>query len=321
MSIMTPILNESADAVFQTVNVEPLVEKAVSDVVLTEALTPEVLERMKALNDPQVQEVLAGFKKNVENAVQESSDILKSGVADNIGDLVGQVANKLSEAGKSLIANIPGVGIGMAALETADAVALAADKGKGVVDGIQSALKPINALQTQVAEVKNAVNEATESATSAATENAISAATTSAATENAISGATENATSATSAISEATTSGATTSATNAISGATTSAATENATNAISAATTSGATTSATNATSGATESAATTSGATTSEANPKVESEVSVKGGSRKRRRIHKLSRRIERTLRRVQKKYGLKDKNDFLRRSVRKMK
>ena len=42
-------------------------------------------------------------------------------------------------------------------------------------------------------------------------------------------------------------------------------------------------------------------------------------GGSRKRRRIHKLSRRIERTLRRVQKKYGLKyDKNDFLRRTLR---
>ena len=46
-------------------------------------------------------------------------------------------------------------------------------------------------------------------------------------------------------------------------------------------------------------------------------------GGSRKRRRIHKLSRRIERTLRRVQKKYGLRNKNDFLRRTlrVRKMK
>ena len=44
-----------------------------------------------------------------------------------------------------------------------------------------------------------------------------------------------------------------------------------------------------------------------------------MKGGSRTRRRIHKLSRRIERTLRRVQKKYGLQDdKNDFLRRTLR---
>jgi hypothetical protein len=40
-------------------------------------------------------------------------------------------------------------------------------------------------------------------------------------------------------------------------------------------------------------------------------------GGSRKRRRIAKLSRRIERTLRRVQKKYGLHDKNSFLRRTL----
>ena len=39
-------------------------------------------------------------------------------------------------------------------------------------------------------------------------------------------------------------------------------------------------------------------------------------GGSGKSRRIHKLSRRIERTLRRVQKKYGLQDKNSFLRRT-----
>jgi hypothetical protein len=49
------------------------------------------------------------------------------------------------------------------------------------------------------------------------------------------------------------------------------------------------------------------------------EEDAQLGGGSRKRRRIHKLSRRIERTLRRVQKKYGLKyDKNDFLRRTLR---
>ena len=42
-------------------------------------------------------------------------------------------------------------------------------------------------------------------------------------------------------------------------------------------------------------------------------------GGSRKRRRIHKLSRRIARTLRRVQKKYelGLKANYSFLRRTL----
>jgi hypothetical protein len=51
---------------------------------------------------------------------------------------------------------------------------------------------------------------------------------------------------------------------------------------------------------------------------PEVKVAPAAGGGSRKRRRIHKLSRRIERTLRRVQKKYGLQDdKNSFLRRSL----
>jgi hypothetical protein len=42
---------------------------------------------------------------------------------------------------------------------------------------------------------------------------------------------------------------------------------------------------------------------------------ISVGGSSRKRRRIHKLSRRIERTLRRVHRLKG--DKNSFLRRTI----
>ena len=50
---------------------------------------------------------------------------------------------------------------------------------------------------------------------------------------------------------------------------------------------------------------------------PAVAAASAAGGGSRTRRRIHKLSRRIERTLRRVQKKYGLQDKNSFLRRTL----
>jgi len=263
MSILTPILNESAEALFQTMNVEPLVEKAVSEVVMTEALTPEVLERMKALNDPQVQQVLAGFKKNVENAVQESSKILQNGVADNAGVLLGQVTEKLTDAVKSLIADIPGVGIGMAALQAVDAAVVAAKQGMAVVEEVKDAIKPITAIQSQVDEVTNAVNAATQSAAGAVSEATESAAgAVSAATESAVSAATGQ-------LSEATD--------NAVS---------EATGQVSAAT--------------------------------KVEPEVSVRGGgSRKRRRIQKLSRRIERTLRRVQKKYGLKDKNSFLRRTL----
>ena len=69
---------------------------------------------------------------------------------------------------------------------------------------------------------------------------------------------------------------------------------------------------------GATNAAASATNAAAS--GVKVEANAAAGGGSRKRRRIHKLSRRIERTLRRVQKKYGLKDdKNDFLRRTLKK--
>ena len=265
MSILTPILNESAEALFQTMNVEPLVEKAVSEVVMTEALTPEVLERMKALNDPQVQQVLAGFKKNVENAVQESSQILQNGVADNAGVLLGQVTEKLTDAVKSLIADIPGVGIGMAALQAVDAAVVAAKQGMAVVEEVKDAIKPITAIQSQVDEVTNAVNAATQSAAGA-----VSAAT------GQLSAATGQVSEATGQLSEAT--GQVSEATGQVSEAT----------------------------------------GQLSEAT-KVEPEVSVRGGgSRKRRRIQKLSRRIERTLRRVQKKYGLKDKNDFLRRTLR---
>ena len=254
MSILTPILNESAEALFQTMNVEPLVEKAVSEVVMTEALTPEVLERMKALNDPQVQQVLAGFKKNVENAVQESSKILQNGVADNAGVLLGQVTEKLTDSVKSLIADIPGVGIGMAALQAADAAVVAAKQGMAVVEEVKDAIKPITAIQSQVDEVTNAVNAATQSAAGAVSE------------------ATGQLSAATGQVSEATPSEATP-----------------------------------------------TNRTTRAPTRNVAESDIyQLGGGSRKRRRIHKLSRRIERTLRRVQKKYGLRDKNDFLRRTLR---
>ena len=161
MSILTPILNESAEALFQTMNVEPLVEKAVSEVVMTEALTPEVLERMKALDDPQVQQVLAGFKTNVEKAVQESSQILQTEVGNELGDLLGIVATKLSGAVQSLIADIPGVGVAMAALETADAAVATVKNGMEVMEGVKDAIKPIIDIQNKVAAVTNAVSAAT----------------------------------------------------------------------------------------------------------------------------------------------------------------
>ncbi len=85
----------------------------------------------------------------------------------------------------------------------------------------------------------------------------------------------------------------------------------------SAAATSAAATSAAATSAAATNAAATSAAATSAASEPEIGTKRARAGGSRRRRRIAKLSRRIERTLRRVQNKYGLKDKNSFLRRTL----
>jgi Arc/MetJ family transcription regulator len=371
LSILTPILEESADALFQTLRVKPyeLAETAVSDVVMTQALTPEVLERMKALDDPQVQQVLADFKANVQTAVQASSQILQTEVGNDFGDLLGVVANKLSGAVQSLVADIPGVGVVMAALKAGDAAVVAVEEGGGVVEGVIDAIQPIIALQNKVSAVTNAVKTTVSDATGQSDATASDAtgqsdatvsnatgqsdapekATVSNATGQSDATGQSNATGQSDAPEKATVSGAT------VSGATVSNATGQ-----SEATVSGAHQNAvpekatvSNATgqSEATVSAVPPSAASHAapihaapihaapihaapihaapiHAAPPSEATVSAAshaapihkhiGGSRKRHRIHKLSRRIERTLRRVQKKYGLKGKSDFLRRTLR---
>ena len=304
-----------------------------SDAVMSQALTPEVLARMKALNDPQVQQVLANFKANVQTAVQASADILNKGVGDNIGELLGSIVNKLSSAIQLLIADLPGWGVVMSGAELADTALSAVKQGKVIANEVQHAFDPLNAIGEQVAQVTSAVDAATASvndAASAATTNAVSVATPSVATPSATtpSVATPSATTpsakTTSVVSEAPENADKSGNVVPENAVPENAVPENAVpeNAVPV-TPSGATAS------GATASEATASGATASEAtasedkssNAVTENAVPVtpkKGGSRKRRRIHKVSRRIERTLRRVQKKYGLRDKNDFLRRTLR---
>ena len=265
LSILTPILEESADALFQTLRVKPyeLAETAVTDAVMTQALTPEVLERMKALDDPQVQKVLAGFKANVQTAVQQTFDTLNKGVGDNVGELLGSVANKLSSAIQLLIADIPGWGIVMSGAQLADTVVEVAEQGEQIADEVQHAFEPLNAIGAQVAEVRSAVNEVTPES---------GAPQIGAPQTKVLPGESGE-------VKDAEVPGEVPKDANAASGAPQTEVPKDA-------------------------NAAPKSG--------------QPKGGSRKRRRIHKLSRRIERTLRRVQKKYGLKDKNDFLRRTLR---
>jgi len=278
LSILTPILEESADALFQTLRVKPyeLAETAVTDAVMTQALTPEVLERMKALDDPQVQKVLAGFKANVQTAVQQTFDTLNKGVGDNVGELLGSVANKLSGAIKSLIADIPGWGIVMSGAQLADAGIAVAEQGRTIANEVAQALAPLNAVQAQVAEVRSAVDVASGQTPAVAGKAPTSEALTSAASEQAPGVLPEQAPGVVAG-----------KAPEQVPGQAPEQVPEQAPGVLP-------------------QSEATTSG------------QSKHTGGSRKRRRIHKLSRRIERTLRRVQKKYGLKDKNDFLRRTLR---
>jgi hypothetical protein len=274
LSILTPILEESADALFQTLRVKPyeLAETAVTDAVMTQALTPEVLERMKALDDPQVQKVLAGFKANVQTAVQQTFDTLNKGVGDNVGELLGSVANKLSGAIQSLIADIPGWGIVMSGAQLADAGIAVAEQGRTIANEVAQALAPLNAVQAQVAEVRSAVDVASGQTPAVAGKAPTSEALTSAASEQAPGVLPEQ-------------------APGVVAG------------------------KAPEQVPGQAPGVLPQTEASEDAAKNK---DVKPKGGSRKRHRIHKLSRRIERTLRRVQKKYGLKDKNDFLRRTLR---
>jgi hypothetical protein len=336
-------LEEYADALFQTLRVKPyqLAESAVSDAVIAQAISPEVLERMKALNDPAVQQVLADFKANVQKAVQQSGEMLQNGVGDNIGNLLGDIGRKLSKAIQLLIADIPGWGVFMSALDAGDA-AVQAVKQVEVIEGeVVQALKPLYAIQNQVGKVTAAVDAATGAATGLASGLATSAT---------VKGAEGDV--------EMTELGPKPESGEAESGNVSGKGAELEMQPMgeSAATQSAATQSA------ATQSAATQSkeeesapalGNRTTPARQvgpqddtfatplsknKKENDDREKdenrelggGGSRKRRRIHKLSRRIERTLRRVQKKYGLQSnqgnqgnqgnqyKNGFLRRTLR---
>jgi hypothetical protein len=289
LSILSPILEEYADALFQTLRVKPyqLAESAVSDAVIAQAISPEVLERMKALNDPAVQQVLDDFKANVKKAVQQSGEMLQNGVGDNIGNLLGDIGRKLSSAIQLLIADLPGVGVFMAGAQLADTAVNAAKQGEQIVNEAEQALQPLNAVQAQVGKVKDAVDEATKNLPLGPGQEG----------DIEMTGLGPNPESG-------------------------------------------------EAESGEEESAPALGNRKTparqvgpqddtfatpvsedpkeNAAREKDEDRGLGGGGSRKRRRIHKLSRRIERTLRRVQKKYGLQgnqgnqDKNGFLRRTLR---
>ena len=377
LSILSPILEEYADALFQTLRVKPLqlTESVVSDAVMSQAITPEVLERMKALNDPAVQQVLDDFKANVRKAVQQSGEMLQNGLGDNIGNLLGNVVRKFTDSIKFVVADIPGVGGAMALVNAGSAVVDAAEQAKVIEGEVLEALKPLNAVQAQVGKVTAAVDEATKDLPLGPGQEGdieMTGLGPNAVDEESESGEAANPSAAAGAAaspSAATQSGAPILPTtvkgadgnielselgpNAESGKAASEPSAASQNTASPSAASQNTASPSAATGLETGSALGNRTAPARQVGPQdaifarpllsknkkendaMDEETSGLGGggSRKRRRIHKLSRRIERTLRRVQKKYGLQsnqsnqgnqgnqgnqDKNGFLRRTLR---
>ena len=320
LSILNPILEEYADALFQTLRVKPyqLAESAVSDAVIAQAITPEVLQRIQALNDPAVQKVLADFKANVKKAVQQSGEMLQNGLGDNIGNLLGNAVRQFTNGIKYAVADIPGWGFVMSGVQLADAAVDAAKQGEQIVEQVKKAVEPLNAVQAQVSAVTDAVDKATGltsgedlplgpgqegdvEMSDLGPESGDAESETEAKSGN-VSGKGAELEMMPMGASAASPSGE---------------AEEESTPALG--------------TPARRVGPQDDTFATPQAKNPEDEERLSrLGGGSRKRRRIHKLSRRIERTLRRVQKKYGLQsnqgnqdnqdnqDKNGFLRRTLR---
>jgi len=282
---------------------------------------------------------------------------LQNGLGDNIGNLLGNAVRQFTNSIKYTVADLPGVGVFMAGAELADAAVDAAKQGEQIVEQVENAVKPLNAVQAQVSAVTDAVDKATSNlplgpgqegdiemtglGPNAVDEESESGASPSAAPtlSTTVKGADGNIEMTELRPGEAASPSVASPSVASPSAASPSAATQN-----------------TASPSGATQSGASPSAATGLEtgsalgkrteparqviqddkvnaAREMEENKELGGGGSRKRRRIHKLSRRIERTLRRVQKKYGLQsnqgdqsnqgkqDKNGFLRRTLRQRK
>jgi len=290
-AIYDPISNTGAalvqDLLYATGNA------ALIEAAKARALTPEQLALLNNVSgDPQVAAELEKFQDKLSTAVaqgiQQASDTALKPAQEAVGKLVNGTINTVLDDLK----DIPPIGLissGLTAVQTGvDAVENATD----IADKLKQAAAPVTQAMAEVGDLTAAINNAASSAESSA----------------------EGV------------------ATSAEEGAATSVATSAESSAESSA--EGAKTSAEEGAEVALPAPQFTNGNNTNNtdkgpfATPKPTKQEEIEennqlggGGSRKRRHIHKLSRRIERTLRRVQKKYGLKDKNDFLRRTLRRAK
>ena len=273
---------------------------ALVELAKAKALTPEQAALLnKVSDDPQVAEELKKFQDKLASAVSQGINTASETVTKPAEEAVGRFTTGAADTVLTAVADIPMVGLGMSAATAIQTGIQAVEDATDIKTKLEAAAAPVTQAMDQVGDLTNAINNAASNAEGAAT-NAVSSA------EGVASNAEGVASSAEGAANEG-------AATNAVSNA--EGVASNAEGAVSNA--EGAVSNAEGAVSSAEGEASSVASNVASNAVSNAANE-GMRGGSRKRRHIHKLSRRIERTLRRVQKKYGLKDKNDFLRRTLR---
>jgi hypothetical protein len=255
---------------------------ALVEAALDTALTSEQAAMLKTMSkNPEVAKTLAEIRGKLSDAVAQSIETAKQTVAPQVEEAAGQVVNGAIVSFLNAISDIPGVGVFLSALGLVDTGVKAIEKVGGIKEAVETAAKPITDAIENVSELANTLNKAASEANASEANASEANASEANASENAGENESENerAPGAPGQEFEMQPMGA----------------------------------------SEATASKATENQSVNLDPNQSTKKEEQGGGGSRKRRRIHKLSRRIARTLRRVQKKYGLglKDKEDFLRRTL----
>ena len=275
------------------------------EAALAESLTSDQAKLLSTvMTDPKVEEEVDALKSKLSNVITTGIDEVEKTVLPPLQTAIGEAVGGTVESVLAEVDDIPPFGAVRGAIGLATTIANGVAAGEKAIDGLQDAAAPVKKVMGEVGDLTAAMNEAAAKAEGAAS-NAEGAA--SNAASNAVAGA-EDATSSAASNAEDAASNAEDAASNAEDAASSAA--------------SGAASNAVAESEAALPAPQFTKGDTPDNTNksPLTKQEKiseNIGGGSRKRRHIHKLSRRIERTLRRVQKKYGLKDKNDFLRRTL----
>ena len=275
---------ETADGVIALL--ESSGNEAIANILMKKALPQLTGPDGKILNevitDPAVAKEFNKFETNLSGVIGKSLTQLSHKIEEPVNEATKTLVEGSISTATHAAANAPGVGAIVTIGEAVGTANKLKDEATEVMDAVNDAKLPIDTAMKDIVPLSNAIDEAATKAKNA---------------QDAAASAASNATSA---------------ASNATSAA--ASATEGAVAGVNDA----ASSAASNATSAATSATEGAVAGVNDEASSATGKKRGLEGGSRKRRRIAKLSRRIERTLRRVQKKYGLRDdKNSFLRRTL----